>query len=117
MIKNKRKTIILFLVIMLFFSALFLVNLELLLENIEVWIWGESTIYAPKYNEKIFWRISEGMTKSEVLALLGPPLWESGDNKKNWNYTNQKKSNYRQRIITFDESNNVCDKKIGLYLD
>lgn len=117
MIKNKRKTIIFFLVIILFFSALFLANFELLLENIEVWIWGESTIYASKYNEEMFWKISEGMTKSEVLSLLGPPLWKSGDNEKNWNYSNQKKSNYRQRIIIFDENNKVCDREIGLYLD
>lgn len=117
MIKNKRKAIIFFLLVILFFSSLFLVNLEFLLENIEVWIWGESTIYAPKYREEIFWKISNGMTKSEVLSLLGPPLWKSGDNQKNWNYTNQKKSNYRQRVIVFDENNKVCNRKIGLYVD
>ena len=35
---------------------------------------GIDTKYAPNYNERSFGRVEVGMTKDQVLALLGPPL-------------------------------------------
>ncbi|MCP4214361.1 MAG: outer membrane protein assembly factor BamE [bacterium] len=80
-------------------------------------LWEDSTLYAPKYTDTAFGNISVGMSKSEVLDLLGTPLWVSGDNDRYWNYTKPRKSHYRERIIVFDDNNIVCDKQRGFYVD
>ncbi len=117
MIKKKWKVFSLLSTIVIILSLIFFVNFELLLEDIMVLVAGEGTVYASKYDEDVFWQISNGMTKSEVLSLLGEPLFKSGDNQKYWNYSDQKKFNYRQRLIIFDKNNKVCAKEIGLYID
>jgi len=37
---------------------------------------GERTTYAPGYSESVFLTIREGMTRSEVLGRLGPPIYQ-----------------------------------------
>jgi outer membrane protein assembly factor BamE (lipoprotein component of BamABCDE complex) len=118
MTKKKKIKVIIFAVIAIcLLGSISFINFELLKENIMVLIWGEDTIYAPKYNEAAFWKITKGMTKSEVLSLLGPPLWKSGDNESNWNYTNFNKEKYRERVIVFDKNDKVLEKRIGYYAD
>ncbi len=91
MIKKKWKVFSLLSTIVIILILIVFANFELLLEDIMVLVAGEGTVYASKYDEDIFWQISNGMTKSEVLFLLGEPLAKSGDNQKYWNYSNQKK--------------------------
>lgn len=68
-------------------------------------VFVEWTVYAPGYDEGRFQQIREGMTATEVKALLGPPLFEEpcndGSGTVLWPYTNQKSytSNYWRRWI------------------
>jgi outer membrane protein assembly factor BamE (lipoprotein component of BamABCDE complex) len=77
---------------------------------------GHSTVYAENYNERNFQRISQGMTASEVAALIGQPLRRSSWGRYNdvWHYTDQRTpvDNFWRRWIAFERgcvADRICD--------
>ncbi len=117
MIKRKWKILTALFMIVIVLSTLIIANWDSVLENFAALILEDSTVYAPKYTKALFQKISPGMTKAEVFSLLGPPLCKSGDKQEYWHYSDQRKSNYRIRLIIFDGKNKVREKKIGFYVD
>jgi hypothetical protein len=73
-----------------------------------VFIFEDRTIYAPGYSEEGFKTIARGMSREQVLAILGEPLRRdlgtSAMPKEYWRYTEgTADSNYWFRTITFDK--------------
>jgi len=79
------------------------------------------TVYASGYSERAFGRISPGMTKKDVVALIGEPLstTEHSDEER-WYYSEQStdsRSNYYIRNVVFDMSGNVIGTVSELEID
>jgi hypothetical protein len=74
------------------------------------WAFGEDTVYAPGYTDDGFRRVEIGMTRAEVLSLIGPPLarWPLGsadllvEYAEKWS-TSPGDTNFRRRVIWFRE--------------
>jgi len=80
----------------------------------------EETIYSPAYKESNFRQIQLGMSKEEVLSILGKPLYNKALSQVEelWRYTKQGPSdtNYRIRNVIF--VNDKVDRKVSsFYLD
>jgi len=80
----------------------------------------DASVYAPGYSEAAFNRVQPGMSRSEVLALLGPPLvkYDGSSNPKTseiWRYSQAPPDkNYWLRIVIFDK-NGIVSGKLGYY--
>lgn len=85
-------------------------------EKVLVLMFGEDTVYVENFNEKEFFDIKIGMSREEVLKILGPPLEKAGG-EKYWHYSWYRSGNFLKRVIIFDETNKVKKVKRGLYLD
>lgn len=77
--------------------------------------------YAPQYSGFGFWRIAEGMTQSEVLSLVGPPLEEwrlpHEPDVVRWGWTRDPNSaTHRIRSVAFRASR-VVEKHAEYYVD
>ena len=81
---------------------------------------ADETEFAPGYSEERFMAIEAGMTRAQVLGLLGAPLrgyradW---DGSVWWAYSRKERSpNFRSRLIVFRDER-VVDRVQELYLD
>lgn len=81
------------------------------------------TVFAPGYSEEGFRQVHRGMTQSQVLSLLGPPLrryegyWTPGLVEV-WEYSRQRtgESWWQVREVTFDmKTKRVYDTHRELY--
>ncbi len=101
--------------------ALFFFNTdfqEFILSN----LYREETIYAKGYSPELWKSIKLGDSREKVLTILGQPL-DKFLNKRGevtaFYYSSQgpKNTNYRVRLIIFDESGIVIEKNNYFYLD
>ena len=83
------------------------------------WLFGlafsEETFYSPDYTAFGWHRVRPGMTKAEVLKLLGEPLTKgAGPHVEVWEYTSSGPSEcYHLRQVHF--SRGIVSEKFGLF--
>lgn len=81
---------------------------------------GEDTRYASGYTGRAFRQIGAGMSKEEVLELLGPPLghgFYEPDRLEIWRYSlSPSDDSYRVRVVQFRDGL-VIAKVHELYAD
>lgn len=86
-----------------------------------VWSIDEGTIWAKNFSEEKFSKVKVGMSREDVLALLGNPLNDT--NKLNrdrfWYYTRQNSgtSDFDQRWVLFDSNNKVEEIRKSFFID
>lgn len=81
----------------------------------------DNTRFAAGYNDAKFLRIRPGMSKAEVISLLGEPLRKDMIDGRNyvevWRYTDApQKSNYWFRVIRFDKDEKVADSEAKYFV-
>ncbi len=113
--KFKYKTIFISSFIVLFFS---------LIGGTYLFYGNFDTVYAHRYSHSNFNNIVYGMTKKEVTDLIGEPISSSqllnDEAKEVWVFSKQgedKKANYFERFVYFDESGKVHRVEKSLYID
>lgn len=80
---------------------------------------AEDTKYSVNYSSKKFLKIKNGMTKQEVIDILGDPIteWVPEDNINGLQYSESPKStHYRLRQI-YLKDNKVIDRISYYYID
>lgn len=74
--------------------AMLLILLILLLVSVYLWTANstrcDATTYAAGFTEAKFKRVRHGMTKAEVLDILGKPLRDDHENSESWDYPNNR---------------------------
>jgi hypothetical protein len=79
----------------------------------------EDTEYAPGYSHAAFRKLRLGMSDSDVLALLGPPLerYPVKGLDEGWRWTRSPRDrSYRTRVVLF-QNGTVSEIRHGFYLD
>lgn len=86
-----------------------------------VWAIDEGTLWSPGFSERNFNKIRVGMSRGEVLEIMGDPLHGYEDCQKNcfWSYTKQDSgtSDFDQRWVIFDENYKVSEVRKSFYID
>ena len=88
-----------------------------------VWAIDEETVWAKGFSEEKFLKVEEGMTKKEVLKLLGEPLngTEDFDETRDsfWYYTWHSRGNadFDQRWVVFGLDDKVKEIRKSFYID
>ncbi len=80
---------------------------------------GDDTVWAADFTDEAFRTVRAGMTRSEVYALLGPPLevWDNGPARTYECWTRSPAdTHYRERAVMF-QGTKVVKKIGGLYVD
>jgi hypothetical protein len=65
----------------------------------------EDTEYAPGYSDSAFRKIHKGMSRTEVLAILGPPLRtvDQGAGRESLAYSRSPRDkSYRERVVILE---------------
>lgn len=79
-------------------------------------VFPDSTVYAPNYKEDAFRKLSLGMSKQDVIRVLGPPLEkDTCDGLERWRYSGSSSdSHYRVRQLIFKNGHVV--ERTAFYL-
>ncbi len=80
---------------------------------------GHDTAYAEGYTESGFCSLELGMTREEVVRILGRPLdYEESLRRREWSYTKSPSStSYHVRGVVFDAAGTLVAKRAELWLD
>lgn len=79
----------------------------------------EDTRWAGDFSEEKFSKVSSGMTKNEVITLLGKPLRETCTSGCEWVYSWQAEptASFDWRSVHFDEFGRVDSKRREFFID
>jgi outer membrane protein assembly factor BamE (lipoprotein component of BamABCDE complex) len=86
------------------------------------WFYPSDTVYAKRFNPAHFSRVVAGMSREELLGLLGPPLEKRviADREEYWFYSRHgvRSQNYWSFIVVVDpEAGKVVGRFKELYTD
>lgn len=86
-----------------------------------VWSIDEGTIWTENFSEMSFGQIQLGMTKKQVMSIMGSPLnaKEKLINDEVWYYTRQDSgtSDFDQRWVIFNHDNKVTEIRKSFFID
>jgi hypothetical protein len=95
--------------------------LEVLEEGFGPWIDRPQTEFAPSLREEAFRALPLGITESQTLAALGPPLGSRAcsDRAVCWDYSAPGASgaSYFPRVLVFDASGHLIERYMGFVLN
>lgn len=89
---------------------------------VAAWLYPSDTVYATRFNPRQFKRVGEGMSRRELVELLGQPLEKRiiADRQEYWYYSHQggRVQNYWNFIVIVDPAaGKVVDKFKEFYTD
>jgi hypothetical protein len=116
---NKTKKVIILLLVVISIILIDRCFINGLIGTIEGIITSEDTVYAGRFNEKLFKKIKIGDSKERVISLIGNPLRKYFvNNVEHWWYSVSPSSgSFFKRAVEFSGDGKVTEIQHYFYLD